>query len=77
MAKQYDAATTILALGAEALMLGIAAGLANTSDEVGTILVIFMSGLLLIFIMTHIAITQAIPNIFAMLPKTNTNTLGG
>lgn len=77
MAKQYDVATTVLAVGAELLMLGIAAGVANTSDEVGTIIVVFMVGLLLIFIMTHTALTKAIPNIFANLPQTATNKVGG
>lgn len=62
--------TSILGVGLELLFLGVAAGVANTSDEVGNILLVFMIGILMIWLFHHTAITNAIPNLFNMLPNT-------
>lgn len=69
----YDTSTAMLGVGLELAMLGVAAGVANISEEVGNIMVVFMVGLLLLFLMHHYAFTKAIPNLFAMLPKTATS----
>jgi hypothetical protein len=61
-----SASTVILGLGAELLMLGIATGVASLDDEVGTMMLVFMGGLLLIWIIHHTAITNAIPNLLTM-----------
>jgi di/tricarboxylate transporter len=65
--------TSILGIGLELAMLGVATGVAATSDEVGNIMVVFMIGLFLLFMMHHTAFTSAIPNLFAMLPATATS----
>lgn len=67
MATKQDAGTVMLGLGLELFMLGIAAGVASISDEVGNIMVVFMVGLLLLWLMYHVAITNAIPNLFKMV----------
>jgi sorbitol-specific phosphotransferase system component IIC len=59
-----DAGDVVLGLGLEFVMLGIATGVASISDEVGGIMVVFMVGLLLLWLMYHVAITNAIPNLF-------------
>ena len=64
-----DASSAILGIGAELLMLGIATGIASINDDVGTIMLIFMIGLLLLWLMHHYAITNAIPNIFKLANK--------
>jgi len=56
----------MLGLGLEGLMLGLATGLASISPEVGNIMVTFVVGLLILWLMYHVAITNAIPNLFAI-----------
>lgn len=69
-----SASTPILALGLELAMLGVATGVASISDDVGNIMVTFMAGLLILFLIHHTAFTKAIPNLFAMVgTKTATN----
>jgi hypothetical protein len=58
-----------LGLGVELLMVGIATGVASISDDVGTIMVVFMAGLFLIWLMNHVAFTNTIPGIFNYLQK--------
>jgi di/tricarboxylate transporter len=67
------ASTSILGLGLELAMLGVATGVASISDDVGNIMLVFMIGLFLLFMMHHTAFTSAIPNLFAMLPATATS----
>jgi hypothetical protein len=69
-----NASTPILAVGLELAMLGVAAGVASIGDEVGNIMLTFMVGLLILFLIHHTAFTKAIPNLFAMVaPKTATS----
>jgi hypothetical protein len=69
-----SASTPILAVGLELAMLGVAAGVASISEEVGNIMLTFMVGLPILFLIHHTAFTKAIPNLFAMVaPKTTTN----
>jgi hypothetical protein len=68
-----SAVTAILGIGLEMGMLGIATLVAASSDDVGGIIIVFMAGLLLLFLFHHTAITNAIPNLFAMLPATATS----
>lgn len=63
MATQ-DAGNVILGIGLEFFMLGLATGVASISDDVGNIMVVFMVGLLILWLMYHVAITNAIPNLF-------------
>jgi hypothetical protein len=69
-------ATIVLGLGAELLVLGIATGVASMNDEVGTLMLVLMSGFLLLFVMTHTQLIAAIPNVFPTT-STATNKLGG
>lgn len=61
-----NAGDVILGIGAEFLLLGIATGVASINDDVGNIMVVFMIGLLLLWLMYHVAITNAIPNLFKL-----------
>jgi hypothetical protein len=65
--------TSILGVGLELAMLGVATGVASISDDVGNIMVVFMVGLFLMFMIHHSAFTKAIPNLFSMLPATATS----
>jgi len=56
---------TLLGLGGEFLMLGLAVGVASISDETGSMMIVFMMGLGLIWIIHHTAITNAIPVILS------------
>jgi hypothetical protein len=73
VAPDSRASAAILGLGLELAMLGIATGIASTNDEVGNIMLVFMVGLFLLFMMHHTAFTKAIPNLFSMLPATATS----
>lgn len=69
MATASKETNAFLGLGMELLMLGIAAGVAGISDEVGSIMVVFMAGLVLLWLIYHAKITQTIPGIFQYLHK--------
>lgn len=62
--KAATPANTFLGLGLELAMLGIATGVASVSDEVGSIMVVFMAGLVLLWLMYHTAVTSAVPKLF-------------
>lgn len=62
-------ANATLGLGVELLMLGLATGVASISDEVGTMMVVFMVGLLLLWLMYHTSVTNAIPNLLSLANK--------
>lgn len=61
-----SAGDILLTVGAEMFMVGLAAGLASINDEIGNIMVVFMVGLLIIWLMYHVAFTNAIPNLFKL-----------
>lgn len=65
----YNVVSVMLALGLELLMLGIATGVANTSEEVGKIILVLMIGFLILFMMYHAMIVQTIPNLFGLLQQ--------
>ena len=67
-----SADNAFLGLGMELLMLGIATGVASISDDVGSIMVAFMAGLFLLWLMHHTKVTGAIPGIFQYLQKQGT-----
>lgn len=56
-----------LGVGIELLMLGIATGIASISDEIGNIILVFMIGLVVLWIMYHAKVTKTIPLIFTYL----------
>jgi hypothetical protein len=64
---------SILGLGLELAGLGVAAGVASINDDVGNIMITFMGGLFLLFMIHHTAFTQAIPKLFSMVPSTATS----
>lgn len=61
-----NAGDVMLGLGLELFMLGVATGVASISPEVGNIMVTFVVGLLIIWLMYHVAFTNSIPNLFAI-----------
>lgn len=61
---------SILGLGAELIILALATGVAGISDDTGTMMVIFMVGLLLLWLIYHTKITNAIPNFLGNLLPT-------
>lgn len=67
-----SADNAFLGLGMELLMLGIATGVASISDDIGSIMVVFMAGLFLLWLMHHAKVTGAIPGIFQYLQKQGT-----
>lgn len=65
-----SSADSFLGLGAELLILGLATGVAGLSDDVGMIMVTFMIGLLLLWLIYHTRITNAIPTFLGNLLPT-------
>lgn len=63
--KAATPANAFLGLGGEFLMLGIATGVASISDETGTMMMVFVLGFLLMWVMYHTKVTNAIPNILS------------
>jgi hypothetical protein len=59
--KAPSSADSFLGLGAELVILGLATGIAGLSDDVGTIMLTFMIGLLMLWLIYHVKITNAIP----------------
>lgn len=69
-----DTSRAILGVGLELAILGVATGIAAASDETGTIMITFMGGLMLLFLIHHTAFTKAIPNLLAMANTGKTAT---
>ena len=67
MARADAADSALLGLGAELLILGLATGVAGISEETGSVMLAFMGGLLILWLMHHIAITNAIPALLSNL----------
>jgi hypothetical protein len=67
MASNATSSDVVLGLGVELLMLGIATGVAGVSDETGTMMVVFMLGLLLVWLIYHQTATRALPNLMKYL----------
>lgn len=53
----------ILGVSVELLVLGLAVGVAGVSDDVGSIMVVFMVGVLIAWMMAHVSILRAVPNL--------------
>ncbi len=68
--KAPTQADSFLGLGAELLILGLATGVAGISDETGSIMLTFMIGLLLLWLIYHVKITNAIPTLLGNLLPT-------
>ena len=63
--KKSSTGNVILGIGLELFMLGVATGVASINDEVGSIVLVFMIGLLILWLMYHVAVTNALPNLMA------------
>lgn len=57
---------TIIVLGAELGFLGLATLIAASNEGVGNIIMVFMIGLLLVFLIYHSAFTGALPKLFTL-----------
>lgn len=68
--KTPSSADSFLGLGAELVILALAAGVAGISDDVGTIMVTFMIGLMMLWLIYHTQITNAIPTFLGNLIPT-------
>lgn len=55
----------VLGLSVELLVLGLAVGVAGVSDDVGSIMVVFMIGVLIAWMMAHASVLRAIPNLLS------------
>lgn len=65
-----NASDSFLGLGAELVILALATGIAGLSDDVGTIMVTFMIGLLILWLIYHTKITNALPTFLGNLLPT-------
>jgi hypothetical protein len=69
MATDTDPGDIMLGLGVEFLMLGLATGVASISDDIGSMMVVFMAGLMLVWLMYHTTTTNALPNLMKYLQQ--------
>jgi hypothetical protein len=59
-----NSSNLVLALIVEGVGIGVLTLLAGTSDDVGTIVIVFMVGLWLLFLINHQGIQSYITNVF-------------
>jgi hypothetical protein len=64
---------SFLGLGAELIILALATMAAGISDDAGTTMVVFVVGLLLVWLIYHTKITNAIPVFLGNLLPTRGN----
>ena len=60
-----SASDVVLVVALELVMAGIATGVAGVSDEVGTMMVVFMAGLFLVWLIGHPGILQIPSQVFS------------
>jgi hypothetical protein len=68
--RDTTASGSILGLGAELVILALATGVAGISDDTGSMMLVFMVGLMLLWLIYHTQITNAIPTFLQNLLPT-------
>lgn len=73
MAQRSSASTAILAVSLELLAVGVFTLIAGASDDVATIVLLFMTGMWIIFLITQSSVIAGLENALTTIAGNPTN----